>query len=74
MKKFIGIIIFLTLFIFSSCGTDLYVTNPTYVPYYEYIVVVDYPQPRRFIPKHGFYNHPRFRTHIKYHEYRFNKN
>ena len=72
MKKLIGIIIFLTLFIFSSCGT--YITNPTYVPYYDYVVVVDYPQYRRLVPKHGFYSNPRFKTHIRHREYRFNKN
>lgn len=71
MKKLTGIIIFLTLFIFSSCGT--YVTNPIYVPEYEYIIVVDYPQPKRFIPKHGVYSNPRYKTHIYRRGYKFNK-
>ena len=73
MKKFIGIIIFLTLFIFSSCGTELYVTNPTYVPQYEYVITVDYSYHRRFIPNYGYYSHPRYRTHVYRRGYKFNK-
>lgn len=73
MKKYIGIIIFLTLLLFSSCGTELYVTNPTYVPQYDYIVVVDYSHNRRFIPNHGYYSYPRYKTYIYRRGYKFNK-
>lgn len=77
MKKYIGIIIFLTLFIFSSCGTELYVTNPYYVPHYEYIITVDYSHNRRFIPytyrRPEFYPIPRYRAHVHRDGYKFNK-
>ena len=42
----------------------MYVTNPTYVPQYEYIITVDYSYNRRFIPNYGYYSHPRYRTHV----------